>query len=217
MTRAKGIAAKKNGRPQVHFVTEKMCKGCGASFTMQDRGVAHPSWFAEVRYCSASCRQTHADRSRPSKDLAEYIASHSQPDQNTGCSVWTHWKSAKGYGYLSIGARKLRAHRVAYELANGPIPKGLLILHSCDNPSCVNPAHLRAGTARENTQDCIARGRRTQNQKATSPKKLMSHADLATVCRAPVPLHRIAEFLGCSLTTSWRLRNQFLNEGAGRG
>lgn len=60
-----------------------------------------------------------------------------------------------GYGLY----RSRRAHRVAYELANGPILGGLHVLHSCDNRRCVNPAHLRLGTNEENMADMYARGR----------------------------------------------------------
>ncbi|MGH7024521.1 MAG: HNH endonuclease signature motif containing protein [Caulobacteraceae bacterium] len=51
------------------------------------------------------------------------------------------------------------AHRLAWELANGPIPDGLLILHKCDNPVCCNPDHLFLGTAADNHADCAAKGR----------------------------------------------------------
>lgn len=54
----------------------------------------------------------------------------------------------------------LLAHRVSYELHHGPIPQGALILHSCDNPGCVNPAHLRAGTQSENILEAFAKGRK---------------------------------------------------------
>ena len=64
------------------------------------------------------------------------------------------------YGQIKIGGRRYFTHRIAWELANGvPVPDGQFILHSCDNPRCVNPAHLRPGTTRENAHDMVSRGR----------------------------------------------------------
>jgi hypothetical protein len=77
----------------------------------------------------------------------------------SGCHEWLGAKTINGYGLVSVGGKSHRAHRVAYELCNGAIPDGLLILHSCDNRSCVNPAHLRAGTQAENMQEMVAKGR----------------------------------------------------------
>jgi len=83
------------------------------------------------------------------------------PRMDTPCWVWTGERSA-GYGRIMIDPLPVGAHRFAWTLANGPIPDGLFILHACDNPPCVNPAHLRPGTDRENVGDMIARGRRYQ-------------------------------------------------------
>lgn len=60
---------------------------------------------------------------------------------------------------MRIKNKAARAHRVAYELAHGPIPDGLNVLHRCDNPPCVNPAHLFLGTFQDNVDDMIAKGR----------------------------------------------------------
>lgn len=66
-----------------------------------------------------------------------------------------------GYGYLSTGGRggrKVYAHRVAWELANGrPVPDGMVVRHSCDNPPCCNPAHLSIGTMLDNANDMLTR------------------------------------------------------------
>lgn len=63
------------------------------------------------------------------------------------------------YGRLRVGGRYALAHRISYGLANGPIPEGLIVMHACDNPLCVNPAHLVAGTQQDNMQDCLQKGR----------------------------------------------------------
>lgn len=63
------------------------------------------------------------------------------------------------YGQVHRGGVTAYAHRVAWELANGPVPDGLHVRHKCDNPACVNPAHLEVGTHQDNVNDMVARGR----------------------------------------------------------
>jgi hypothetical protein len=72
-----------------------------------------------------------------------------------GCWLWTEPRDKQGYGRWG----KTPAHRYSWQQANGPIPDGLWILHHCDNPPCVNPAHLYPGTVVENTRDAVTRGR----------------------------------------------------------
>lgn len=72
-----------------------------------------------------------------------------------GCWEYRGGRNEQGYGLV----RKTRAHRIAYEHANGPIADRRHVLHSCDNPPCVNPDHLRAGTATDNMADCLERQR----------------------------------------------------------
>jgi hypothetical protein len=80
---------------------------------------------------------------------------HVEKLPDDGCWVWTGSRLQSGYGTFDKG----RAHRFSYALANGPIPDGLHICHRCDNPPCVRPDHLFAGTRVDNMQDAIAKGR----------------------------------------------------------
>lgn len=76
----------------------------------------------------------------------------------TRCWEWKHGKYSQGYGRISVDGKEYATHRLAWQIANKREPQ-LWILHSCDNPKCCNPAHLREGTHAENTQDIIDRGR----------------------------------------------------------
>jgi len=80
-----------------------------------------------------------------------------------GCWEWAHARSPLGYGKAHIGRGHVTpvvlAHRVAWALANGEIPDGLLVLHRCDNPPCCNPAHLFLGTHEDNMRDMRSKGR----------------------------------------------------------
>ncbi len=78
------------------------------------------------------------------------------------CWPWNGTRNAKGYGTLSHKGKKLWAHRLSWQLANGrPVPEGMLVCHRCDNPQCVNPAHLWIGTVGDNTRDAVEKGRLT--------------------------------------------------------
>jgi len=70
-----------------------------------------------------------------------------------GCWYWTAGKFADGYGAFGLDNKTQRAHRVSWIIYNGRIPKGLCVLHRCDNPSCVNPKHLWLGTNSDNMHD----------------------------------------------------------------
>lgn len=83
--------------------------------------------------------------------------------KSEACWVWRGTIDARtgGYGRFRPDGhgRQVRAHRVSWELANGPIPEGMHVLHRCDNPPCVRPDHLFLGTNRDNIADRVAKGR----------------------------------------------------------
>lgn len=84
----------------------------------------------------------------PAERFAQYV------DKSGDCWEWSGGRQSKGYGHFWNGSKNVRAHRFAWEQANRrPIPEGLICLHTCDNPPCVNPDHLMVGTYWMNTMD----------------------------------------------------------------
>lgn len=104
---------------------------------------------------------------RPERSLENRFAECVTPEPNTGCLLWAAGSNKDGYGQIKIGGRGGRttlAHRVAWELVNGPIPPGMDVLHHCDNPACVRAepgdrGHLFLGTNADNAADRDAKGR----------------------------------------------------------
>lgn len=99
---------------------------------------------------------------RKKKPIKERI--ESMVDKCGGCWNWKGHKSLFGYGQIKINGSQQMAHRVTYELYVGRIPKGLCVLHKCDNPSCCNPDHLFLGTMKDNVIDCMKKGRRSNRK-----------------------------------------------------
>lgn len=85
-------------------------------------------------------------------------------DKSDDCWMWKGNKSKSGYGRISVGQKTLgyvQAHRLSWEISHKQkIPPGMVVMHKCDNPSCVNPEHLKIGTYKENTLDMISKGRK---------------------------------------------------------
>lgn len=79
------------------------------------------------------------------------------------CWEWTGAKNNKGYGCLAVNKQKWLAHRLSYTITKGQIPAGQIICHTCDNPHCVNPQHLFAGTHTDNIKDMLTKNRQGTN------------------------------------------------------
>jgi len=142
---------------------DRVCETCGKAF------LAVPSLVKRGggRFCSRPCRR-EPDSVRFWRKARVAVIEHwttgPRPDyyEWKGCFEWTGSKEQHGYGRFWSNERRkvVPAHHMAWRLEHGVFPPdGLFLCHRCDNPPCVNPAHLFVGTASDNMQDCVAKGR----------------------------------------------------------
>lgn len=101
------------------------------------------------------------------------------------CWPWKGGISKNGYGVFWLDGHSVGAHRMAWELVNGPMPVGMQGNHHCDNRACCNPGHLYPGTQRENQQDCVDRGRKVSAPPHGSrqPNAKLSEVDAVEIRR----------------------------------
>lgn len=134
------------------------CKQCGVKRLVNADCLKRPSYTGLCARCSGKRVGTMVGNLPKSKIPIE-IRFWEYVNKTDGCWLWTGHKT-KGYGAISSSSDKyIAAHRFSWILHNGNIPKGLCVLHRCDNPSCVNPDHLFLGTLKDNTQDMVSKGR----------------------------------------------------------
>lgn len=99
------------------------------------------------------------------------------------CWPWTgSLVTGNRYGRFWLDGKIVTAHRMAFTFAVGPIPRGLHVLHSCDNPPCCNPAHLSVGTNAENTRQRDERGRRTPPRGESHGRAKLTQAQVDAIC-----------------------------------
>jgi hypothetical protein len=120
---------------------------------------------------------------------AKYI-----PKPNSGCFLWLGAIGHKGTARFGLARKNRTACQIAYEIEYGPRGQGLCVRHKCDNPACVNPAHLELGTIADNNSDKMKRGRFKEGE-ATKASKLTA-ADVIEIRKRPTSQRKLAKQYG---------------------
>lgn len=132
-------------RKQTDMLTINICPQCGAEFEWDKRG------RSIRKFCSMRCRGL--------SQRTTLETFWTRVEKTDGCWIWKGATSHNGYGVLTMGGKQHKAHRIAYDLTHD-VPLGeLFACHTCDNPRCVRPDHIFAGTTYDNMQDMIRKGR----------------------------------------------------------
>ena len=146
----------------------------------------------------------------------------------SGCWNWTGTKNKKGYGVIAgvvdqerlvPKGQQMLAHRVSWMLHMGPIPKGkgahgTVVMHTCDNPACVNPQHLRLGTQSDNVKDMVVKGRKVagewQRRKGVDHFRsaFKDQADIDLICSTVGKTKELADRFGVDVCTIKRIRRR---------
>lgn len=156
-------------------------------------------------------------------EFDERLARNSIPEPNSGCLLWTAAVARNGYGVASYwrgGRQKTEyAHRIAYKLANGSIPTGLYICHKCDVRSCINPEHLFAGTAADNTGDMTRKGRHAglRRKGSAHPRSKINEEAVRRILSAEGTHKEIGKEFGISADNVCLIRGNKAWQHVGRG
>lgn len=118
------------------------------------------------------------------------------PEPMSGCWLWTGTTVRGTYGKMTRGKERKYAHRFSWEYHHGPIPEGMCVCHKCDVPSCVNPDHLFLGTASDNTQDMLRKGRNNPPKGSGHYKARLTEDDARFIKRSEKMHKEIAAELG---------------------
>jgi len=140
---------------------------------------------------------------------ARYLLRNSELDPS-GCRLWTGRRHSCGYGLFRHNKKPVYAHRASYEVFVGPIPEGYEVCHKCDNPACIAPSHLFAGTHADNMRDMNEKGRHfTPFKHNTAPVTArLTEDDVRDIREDPRRVCELARHYGVSRHTITKVRKR---------
>ena len=152
------------------YLVSIICPGCKKIRTVNKHDHKNDSGFRLCLPCSKKVKSTE-----------ERFLEKMQRMDHDECWLWVSTKDKDGYGIFKLDGRDVKAHRVSWQLSKGSIPPKFLVLHKCDNPSCVNPNHLFLGTPMDNMQDKIKKGRAVYSRGSQLPQAKLLERDVLEI------------------------------------
>lgn len=138
--------------------------------------------------------------------IQKILSNHSAPTHEDNCMLWLNAKNLDGYGHVKYNGRTENVHRIVWSYYHGPIPEGMCVCHTCDNPSCINPDHLFVGTRADNSRDMVEKGRQARGSKHTSTH--LTDIDVISIrasYASGARLRVLAEQYSVSISTMWKI------------
>lgn len=163
--------------------TDYTCQGCNTTL---------PN--GRYRYCSLTCHRN----ATPKQSV------------DNGCLIWLGASQSNGYGILRHEGKNVKAHRVSLELKIGrPLQPGEVAMHQCDNPLCVAPGHIHAGTSSENSKDAYNKGRRVSPRVSglRNGSSKLTVEDVSKILNEEGTLEGVARKYGVGQTTIHSIRH----------
>lgn len=128
------------------------------------------------------------------------------PSPTEGCWDWTSATDGRGYGMFRMNSQRVGAHQASYRIYHGPIENGLFVLHSCDRPICVQPAHLHLGTHTLNMRECIKRKRNAFGER--NGQSRLTEVEVEWIRQAPLKVGDMARMLDINHATISDIRQR---------
>lgn len=142
-----------------------------------------------------------------SQEVIDRFHSRTRPSPD-GCILWVAGKG-NGYGVLYVEKKYQLTHRLAWRIANGPIPRGLVICHRCDVKNCVNPDHLFLGTRADNNKDARDKGIANWARGEEHYRAKLNADDVLSIRRSGLTVSALARHYGVDRKTIRRARDAF--------